>query len=140
MENYFSQEIKRLKQELTNLKPSAQTSAESVATVSQTLDFNIPLALDNPYLATGTVYIKITSNTNSVFMVTLDSYYDDISNYRQCRNAYIEQFYVGDNTWLIYLNVEGDQNDINTLSGGGSVSVPRKLTIRAMGEFETETM
>ena len=142
MENYFDNEIKNMKRELTQLKTATQTSAVAVPTVSQSLSIPITLELANPYLAKGSAYVRVSASSDTILMATLDSYFDDITRATDfpatTRKTYIIMDYKGNGETLIYIDFTGNASDRSTLSGGGSVTVTKQLTVRATEEFTLE--
>lgn len=142
MENYFDNEIKNMKRELTQLKTAAQTSAGTVPTVSHSLSISMPLHLANPYLAKGNAYVRVSATSDTILMVTLDSYFDDITKTMDfpatTRRTYMIMDYKGNGETLIYIDFTGNASDRSTLSGGGSVTVTKQLTVRATEEFTME--
>lgn len=145
MENYFSQEIKRIKQELTGLKTTAQKSATVVPTTVQTISVSIPLELnDVGSTASGGAYYVITPDGESIITCTLAKYCDDPTQKHNfpatIRYFDILQNKLDDDNYIIYIFGHGDANDRSTLSGGGSVTLTNTLTIRATAPFTVEAV
>lgn len=139
MENYFSNEIKNIKSELTNLKTASQKSATTMQTVSQSVQVNIPLSLHDTYFADGEVTYKISADTEALFSFTLDKYYDDIYYdllaVMHPRIRGILPIKNEDNSLFLLVQAVGDENDVQTLTNGGSVTITNTLTIRATAPF-----
>lgn len=142
MEEYFTREIKRIRRELTDLKTTDQKSAGVVPTTTQTISVSIPLTLSSSDMASGTAHIKVVTGADALIMATLDSYYGDITqatNYpATTRGVQLLQDYLGEGIIVIRLVAEGNADDRSTLSGGGSVSITKQLTVRATEPFSLE--
>lgn len=142
MENYFSNEINHVKKELTRLKTTAQKSAGTITTASQSIQVNIPLSLRSPVDAMGEVDYKIITESNALVSFTLDKYYDDI-HYDLLpiihpRERHILPLQMDANTIYLVVQAQGDGNDIQTLTDGGSVTITNTLTIRCTTPFTIE--
>lgn len=143
MQNYFEREILSIKRELTYLKTAMQKSAGVIETISQTVDLNLSLALDD---SGNTAYARASYEVNSIndmlMMITLNWYYEDISKAHDfpyiTRHAYFENGY--NPRPIIRVTVRGTQADVNTLKNGGSVRVGVSLTVRATNEFTLEAI
>lgn len=144
MENYFTQEIKSIKHELTQLKTAAETSAGSVPTISHSLSVSIPLSLENSDLATGTAHVRLSATQDELLMATLDSYYDDVTQATNfpatTRSVQMLLNYLDNDTIIVRLVAEGNASDRSTLSGGGSVTITKQLTVRSTDDFTMEVM
>lgn len=142
MEEYFTNEIKWIKLELTQLKTSAQVSAVSVPTVVDSMSVSIPMGLSNPSLASGSVRVKVNSGSDDIIMATLDSYCDDITKLTDfpatARSTSVTLEYLGSGEAIIDISAIGNESDRNALAGGGSVTITKQLTVRATGEFTME--
>jgi hypothetical protein len=141
MENYFDQELTRLEREITRLKTAKLKSAAVVETIAQTKSLYIPLALGSSgYSASGEKLYKIINDSDELILPTLDWHYGDISQYPQgsTRQAYCQLGRMSNGTILLKVGVRGDNNDVNTLRNGGSVSVSVVLTVRCTGPFSLE--
>lgn len=140
MENYFSNEIKQVDRELLHLVTAAQKSAGVVPSIAETIQVDVPLALSaSGYISTGIVDYKITPTKTALIMATLGIYYDDImANHASPATSRIRRLIFGKNVdgdYIARIYVTGNDDDTETLRGGGSVSVPVSLTVRCKGNF-----
>lgn len=139
MENYFTQELKQLKREITNIKTSAQKSAGSIKTSVQSVSMSVDLQIVDSGLPVAKKEYIIESNTTDLAMVTLDNYYADI--YRNdhssnpSRSTKLFVYRVDDTRLRADVIFKGDENDWNTISGGGTVSMSATMTIRCTNNF-----
>lgn len=145
MEEYFSQEVKNLKRELTNLKTIAQKSAAVIQTAAQTVNVSMTLKLnDVGSTASGGAYYIVKPENEAIITCTLTKYCDDPSQ-RVNFPATIRYFDVlqnklNDTDYIIYVFGHGDASDRATLSGGGSVILTNALTIMATAPFTVEAI
>lgn len=142
MENYFSNEINHVKKELTRLKTTAQKSAGNIKTASQSIQVNMSLSLREPFGAMGEAHYKIITESNALASFTLDKYYDDI-HYDLLpiihpRERHILPLQIDANTIYLVIQAQGDGNDIQTLTDGGSVTITSTLTVRCTAPFTIE--
>ena len=145
MEEYFSQEIKRIKREITMLKTASQKSAGVIPTIAQTLSVSIPLKLESLDLsAEGEAYYIIYPSDNALITCTLDKYSDDPTKDndfpRTQRSFDLLQNKLDDTNYVLYIYGHGDANDRSTLAGGGSVTLTTNLTIRSTAPFTVEAI
>lgn len=145
MEEYFTKEIKRIKQELTDLKTTSQKSAGVIPTTSQTVSVSIPLSLNAAGTsASGHVAYTVTPENGAIIVSTLDHYYDDITKVvdfpATTRSIVLMQNALNNDEYILYLYGRGDANDRSTLSGGGSVSLTAQLTVRSTANFIMEAL
>ena len=146
MDNYFSSEIAQIEKELTRLKTSMSKSAGVIQTVTKNVDVEVPLAL-NPGLttATGSVSYRIQPEKDAIIVCTLNWYSEDVTkDYmvpRTVRNIYLKESEV-DGKRIVKVNAIGtqfgDNNDVQKLINGQSVSISARLTIQATCEFTVE--
>lgn len=148
MENYFSSEIIQIEKELTRLKTSMSKSAGVIQTVTTSVDVDVPLALNSTLTtATGSVSYRVQPVKDAIIVCTLNWYSEDVTkDYmipRIVRNVYIKEKAVGDDR-IVTVNATGtqfgDNNDVQKLINGQSVSISTKLTIRATCEFTVEAI
>lgn len=142
MEEPFSKEIKEIKEELTQLKTAKQTSAGAITTVAHSINVPISLSLSNPDLASGYAVVRVSTTSDEMIMATLDSYYGDITQFTNfpatTRSVLILTEYRQSGVVIIELIATGNASDRSTLSGGGSVTITKQLTVRSTGEFTME--
>lgn len=146
MENYFSSEITQIEKELTRLKTSMSKSAGVIQTVTKSVDVEVPLALNTGLTtATGSVSYRIRPEKDAIIVCTLNWYSEDVTkDYmipRIVRNVYLRENMDGEDR-IVKVNAIGtqfgDNNDVQKLINGQSVSVGVKLTIQATCEFTME--
>ena len=148
MDNYFDKEILQMERELLRLKTSQQKFAGSVPTVKKSIQISVPLALSGGGMtARGQIYCKIVPENTALFYPTLAKYYDDVLlfPYTENRTRYfsIEVYHNGDDLFIeIRANGTnyGQNNDVDTLRNGGSVSLTNTLTVVATDNFELEVV
>lgn len=146
MNNYFETEILRIERELLGLKASQQKFANDMVTLTKSMSLSIPLSLTSPTVARGGARVRITANQPTIFSATLDKYYDDImlnqSYPRETREAQLSVSKISDTEYFIQLTVFGTQtgynNDVEVLSGGGSVTLNYTLTVQCVHDFNME--
>ena len=148
MENYFDSEIKRTEQELTNLKTSVQKFAGEVPLVQKSIDISIPLSIDSSLVpeASGKQVFKLTTPKASIFVPTLEHYYDDATKSedfpRTTRYMYFIIGRIAENQYLIEVFAYGTQwtedSDAEVIKRGGSVTLTNTLTVKSTDEFTLE--
>lgn len=141
MENYFDREIKQINQEILMLKTSSQKSAGIVPTTAKTISLNVGLSLNSSRTdCSGSATYRVLTDSNSLLMITLDKYYDDVTKNQDFPRTtrYTNWVISRDNNDIFYLRVYsyGNQTDLNNLKNGNTVSVPVKLSIRSTDNFE----
>lgn len=143
MNNYFDRELKQMERELTYLKTARQKSASAVGLISHSVNVSIPLALNSARnYATGYKAYAINSgDDNQLATATLNWYIDNIYDYWKptqlsdsARRAYI-QIGTYRNKQTAVVRAIGSHADIETLKGGGSVTVYVTLTVTSTGNF-----
>lgn len=148
MENYFNREVLQLERELLRLKTSQQKFAGSVPTAKKSININVPLSLDaGGFTATGKLYCRITVKNGSLVYPTLQKYYDNVmlSPYTESRTRVftLDMYNDGDNIILEIIATGtnyGQNNDMDTLKNGGSVSLTNTITVVATDNFELEVL
>lgn len=141
MESYFDQELLKIEREITRLKTARLKSAMVVETTAQSTSLTIPLQLSSSgYTASGEKLYKIIVQSNELIMPTIDWHYGDITQYPQnsTRRAYCQLGMTSGGDILLQVVVRGDDNDVATLKGGGSVSLSVVLSVRCTGTFSLE--
>lgn len=142
MDNYFSEEIKKIKREITALKTAMQKSAGQIEFDVKSVNFSIPLSLNaSQTQASGSVSFKIVSDKPVLFFATLDKYYDDIT---KAGPGPILSRYFTTYQWVdldgIVIQItgngtQGPNSDVTTLINGGSVTLSGKLTVKCTDQF-----
>lgn len=142
MSNYFDNEIKQLDRELLDIKTSGQKSSSVVPTVAKTFKVDIDLKLTSLTDCSGLAEYKVITPTDSLMMVTLDKYYDDISQSavypRVTRETYWFRTQGSDGVDHVNIETIGTRADAETLAGGGTVTVTTEVTIRCTNNFTVE--
>lgn len=143
MENYFSTEVARMEKELTRLKTSRQKSAAVFQTVDHSLDISIPLSLNaSQTAARGSKAYKVIPEQDAIIMATLNWYSGNVlidhRTPRTVRRVRITE-YAQNGFRIITVSANGtqfgDNNDVQRLINGESVSVDVTLTVRATCNF-----
>ena len=149
MQDYFESEILRTEQELTDLKTSQQKFAGEVPLVIKSINVSIGLSLDSSQTtARGEQKFKITMSKPSMFVPTLAHYYDDVSKSedspRTTRYMYFMAGKIGDNQYLVRVIAYGTEwsagSDVETIKGGGSVTLTNTLTVQSTDDFTLEAL
>lgn len=141
MQNYFENELTRLEKEILWLKTSAIKSGATITSKSQTVNYSIDLALVSSTNANGKTVFKLQVPETAFFNVTLDIYYDDITNAQgDTRRRSVEIGYLSPNTYSVKVLAWGNSSDRSTLSGGGSVTITGKLTVTCTDDFTLEAI
>lgn len=146
MNDYFDSEILRIERELSNLKVSQQKFAGDMVTVTKTIGLNMPLILVTPTLARAIVKIRLTVDDSAIISFTLNKYYDNImlnKKYpRETRSAQLTISKYSSGQYLAQITAFGTQtgynNDVEVLSGGGSVVLNYTLSVQCTDDFEME--
>jgi hypothetical protein len=147
MENYFCNEIKNIKRELTQLKTSQQRFAGEVPLVSKNARVSLELSLNQSQtVAIGEKFWKLTMEKESLFVVSLQKYYDDVTKSEEYpRTTRVITFEVGksgEREYLIHVigygTQWGDNNDVDTIRGGGRVTLENVLTVKSTDDFNLE--
>ncbi len=148
MNNYFDRELKQLERELTYLKTARQKSATAVGLISHSVSVSIPLALNSSQTnATGyKAYAIDNGEYDQLATATLNWYIDNIYDYWKptqladsARKASIQMGIYRNNQTAV-VRVTGSHADIETLKGGGSVSVNVTLTVTSTGDFTLRSL
>lgn len=147
MQNYFDREIKQLEKELLRLKTSQQKFAGAIPTIEKSVQLNIPLRLTSMNYASGDAYVKLKSDKTTLFYPSLSKYYDDISltpsTWYLTRQCSILSYYINGEIYLHIYAVgtnHGQNNDVEVLENGGSVTVTNKLTVIGIDNFTLEVV
>lgn len=146
MDNYFDREILQMERELLRLKTSQQKFAGSVPTVKKSIQISVPLALAGGGMtARGQIYCKIVPENTALVYPTLSKYYDDVLLFPyvedRTRSFSMEMYHNGDDLYLEIRAIGtnyGQNNDVDTLRNGGSVSLTNTITVVATDDFEME--
>lgn len=140
MENYFDNEIKQIKREITNLKTSAQKSAGSLETKSASVSMEVELKIVGSGRPVANKMFDIESNTRDLAMITLDKYYDDIyaNDHYSDPSRSAKVFYSRTDPFTIRAIVAfvGSEDDWTTIQGGGTVKMSATMTVRCTNDFE----
>jgi len=148
MNNYFDRELKYLERELTHLKTARQKSATAVGLISHSVNVSIPLSLNSSQTsATGfRAYAIDNGEYDQLATATLDWYIDNIYDYWKptrladsARKASV-QMGIYRNSQTVVVRGTGSHADIETLKGGGSVSVNVTLTVTSTGDFTLRSL
>lgn len=148
MNNYFDRELKQLERELTYLKTARQKSATAVGLISHSVNVSIPLALNSSQTnATGYKAYSIDNGEyDQLATATLNWYIDNVYDYWKptqlpdsARKASL-QMGVYRNNQTAVVRVTGSHADIETLKGGGSVTVNVTLTVTSTGDFTLRSL
>ena len=141
MDNYFNSEITRAEKELTALKTAKAASSISLELFTKSVDISIPLHLSvYKTTATGAVAYAVNSDDNIIIWPTIDWYFDDVYDVNQedeYRSLRIKNCYKDGKSQLL-INARGSENDIDTMVGGGSVSLNARLTVVGTRDFTLE--
>lgn len=143
MDNYFSSEIKNIKNELTRIKTSMRKSAGVIQTVVKTIDVGVQLSLaSSGTQARGYKYYSIVTDQDAVVSVSLEWYSENILvDYqipRIVRSSFVserEQNGTMRITIGAYGTEFGTNNDVSRLERGETVIINNKLTVRATTNF-----
>lgn len=140
MRNYLDFEIRNIKNEILNLKTAMQKSAAVVPTAVQSAEVSLDLQLDGSGNPKNMAQFKIETNSRALVFATLNQYYDDIAlnDHRWSPDTRRARVYVWKYSQLIYyvdIIFIGDGNDYNVVSGGGTATMARTLTVRCTDNF-----
>lgn len=139
----FAEEIKYIEDEINNLKTSYLKVASEVKVITDTVDvqFSLEHIPHYPY-ATSTkiaeVAVTTTDGNNALCTLTLDATGDaagyDLSG-RTITNSPRSRGSV--NTFDVYVT-SANSDDIDTLDGGGSITLNYTMTVTCSSAFTTE--
>ena len=143
MQDYFENEIKRLEKEILFLKSSMKKNAGVIGLYRQYIELPMVLQDTGGVVPSNKTYIKInTNNINQLFFITFDKYYDDTLAPGKTEFGYYRQRYhqlrVLNGNLMIKAVALGTYADQATIEGGGTVSLPIKMTVYSTDEFTLE--
>ena len=136
----FDDTILRLKNEIINLKTSSLKSSSVLATTSQTVDYTFSLANDTSSggsvlfaYSTKLLFIKIepVGGGSDINSLTFD--FGVAGNGRGFSSRRIAE---GTNTIYMLGTSSSSQDDITTLSGGGSVVLSYRFRVTSTSNFK----
>lgn len=147
MNNYFEQELLSIDRELAALKTAQQKFAGEVPLITKVIQVDVPLQLNSSQtIARGVKMVRLDSNDKCFFVATLNKYFDNIMDAaktpRISREAYVR---IGKDSSgknlvevIAYGTEFGDNNDVQTLVNGGSVTLSYTLTVKSTENFDME--
>ena len=152
MEQYFEQQLKEVKRELTRLKTAVQKSSTVMTLAQKTITLNIPLSWRSAYgytygRADAEKYYKFTSSTSALFFPTLSWYAGNISQAwsvlpHTTRTITMTRTILPDGSNGIRLQFIGTDNDENSdaakAKDGQTVTVSVDLTVTCTNDFTIE--
>ena len=145
MNEYFTNEIKRVSREVINLKTSGQKSAGNVPIVSQSVNVSVPLSLNSARTScSGVVSYRVSSDKEALIIPTLDWYYGNILENDHfpytTRHANVVPGVEANGDYLLRVTARGTTEDTQALINGSSVSVSVVLRVQSTDNFNIEAI
>lgn len=147
MDNYFNQEIKSIKREITAIKTASQKSAVTAPMVTKTTNVNTNLEykdISYPWgSARSTVKYEVETDNAEIIIPTLDWYFGDISRAgmtdQSTREIQLNTRVASSGNIIVELYFIGTENGVDSdaqkVKNGETVTVSVNLTVRCTNDF-----
>ncbi|MBQ8984326.1 hypothetical protein IJ098_00505 [Candidatus Saccharibacteria bacterium] len=146
MDEYFGEELKNIKTEISAMKTAMRKSAGVIALYNEEINLNVSLESDGGSVPSKIIKISLSGQVQStLFFITLDKYYDDDkltpagTRFGYARHRWFSLRTTQDGL-IVRLAVIGTFDDEITIEEGGSVVIPVKMRVSATSVFRTRVL